>query len=365
MKLKDYMGSMRALISERIDEEIQVFASECKGRGSELGYVFPILAEYGHAGKMLRGALVCMSSSLFGNSPEPSAAALDIAAAMELFQSGLLVHDDIMDKDDTRRGRPTMHRLFESAEKALSATHPTDPQAMNFASLGESLGICAGDIYYFIAWKLINKHFKTIGDLVSRELVDVCLAQMRDVRIGALPAFPSLEEIIDVYAFKTARYTITMPLCCGALLEERGDAIPHLEELGINLGILFQLQDDYLGLFGDAETLGKPIGSDLREGKKTPFIILLQPRLSAEETSRFASIFGNETITDQDIAFVRRLISAHGVDTEIKALAESYAAKASSVLSALDAAKATASNTGKNILLMLREFIEYSLARTC
>jgi geranylgeranyl diphosphate synthase type I len=365
MKLKDYTDSIRALISERIDREIQIFASECKGRGSELGYVFPSLAEYGRSGKMLRGALVCMSSCLFGNSFEPSDAAIDLAAAMELFQSGLLVHDDIMDKDDTRRGRPTMHRLFENLEKTLSESHASRPQATNFAVLGESLGICAGDIYYFIAWKLINKHSTTIGSLVSRELVDVCLAQMRDVRIGALPALPSLEEILDVYAFKTARYTITMPLCCGALLEKHGDAITFIEELGINLGILFQLQDDYLGLFGDTEKLGKPTGSDLREGKKTPFIILLQPKLSAEESARFASIFGNETLTGNDVAFVRQLIIAHGVHTEIKALSESYANKARSALSALAAHIANDSEAATDILSMLGEFIEYSLARTC
>lgn len=364
MNLTDYMRSTRARISERIENEIKLFSSGSNGRGTKLGYVFPSLIDYCLSGKMLRGALVCLGSALFNPRPEPSDAALDIAAAMELFQSGLLIHDDIMDKDDTRRGQPTMHRLLEKHERDSTACTAAMPQAISassFAHLGESLGICVGDICYFIAWKLINKHSSEIGTLVSCELVDVCLAQMRDVRIGTFSDFPSLEEILEVYAYKTARYTITLPLCCGALLEHRAEAIPRIEDLGLNLGILFQLQDDYLGLFGNENELGKPIGSDLKEGKKTPFMILLQAKMTMEEKAQFALVFGNEMLGMQDIDFVRNLVRRHGVDAEVRRLTEAYADKARSALAALEAPCGPGSPEAQTLL---RDFIDYSLTRT-
>lgn len=364
MNLKEYMGFIRAKIGSRIERELSQFSSTCKGRGSELEYVFPSLIDYCISGKMLRGALVCMGSSLFSTSAEPKADALDIAAAMELLQSGLLVHDDIMDKDDTRRGRPTMHRLFEQAEFSSSKTPLKTLKSTNLTSLGESLGICAGDIYYFIAWKLINTHNSVIGECISRELVDVCLAQMRDVREGVFLEFPSMPEILDVYAYKTARYTVTLPLCCGALLEGHNEVLPLIEELGLNLGILFQLQDDYLGLFGDSNTIGKPIGSDLREGKKTPFMILLQPRLSTEEKVRFSGFFGHDKITQDDIEFTRNLIREYKIDKEIKTMSEAYASKAKAALSALSVADGVVTGSSTDCFSLLSEFIDYSLDRT-
>lgn len=377
MKLADYMCSTKALISRRIEEEIREASTWGKGRGNEFGYVFPSLADYSLSGKMLRGVLVCLGSSLFNPSADPSDSALDLAAAMELFQSGLLVHDDIMDKDDTRRGKPTIHRLFEQKEAERTSmpllgllqtsevnqplTHAqTDPQAAEMAHLGESLAICAGDICYFLAWKLVTRHSNDIGVLVAQELVNVCLAQMRDVKIGTFSDFPSLEEILEVYGYKTARYTITLPLCCGALLEKHPEAIPFLEEIGRNLGTLFQLQDDFLGLFGNASDLGKPVGSDIKERKKTPFMILLQPRMSLEEASRFRLVFGNESLDTDDMDFIRNLVRKYAVDTKVRVLSESYGARA---LTALNALESSVSPISRDTLQLLRDFTEYSLAR--
>ncbi len=377
MKLADYMCSTKALISRRIEEEIREASTWGKGRGNEFGYVFSSLADYSLSGKMLRGVLVCLGSALFNPSPDPGDSALDLAAAMELFQSGLLVHDDIMDKDDTRRGKPTIHRLFEHKETEWTSMPPsgplqtadenrprtharTYPQAAEMAHLGESLAICAGDICYFLAWKLVTRHSNNIGTLVAQELVNVCLAQMRDVKIGTFADFPSLEEILEVYGYKTARYTITLPLCCGALLEKHPEAVPFLEEIGRNLGTLFQLQDDYLGLFGNESELGKPIGSDLKEGKKTPFMILLQPRMSPEDASRFNLVFGNESLDADGMDFIRHLVRKYAVDSEIRTLSESYGAKALTALKSLETSVAPIS---RDILQLLRDFTEYSLAR--
>ncbi|HWP68022.1 MAG TPA: polyprenyl synthetase family protein, partial [Rectinemataceae bacterium] len=261
-----------------------------------------------------------------------------------------------------RRGMPTMHKFFERAEAEKdTARSGSSSNHIDYKGLGEAMGICAGDIFYFIAWNMIANLGTKLGSLFSKELTDVCLAQIKDVRLGTLPAFPKLEEVLEVYAYKTARYTITLPLCAGAILAGRGDAQPYLEKIGLNLGILFQLQDDYLGLFGDEEALGKPTGSDIREGKKTPFMVLLADALSGPEKRGFLKIFGSPSITQEDIAYIRGLVKAHGIDARVRSLAEDYARKAEDSLMEFSNSLPGLNKEG---LGLLKQFIEYSLSRT-
>ena len=359
MALSEYFSSKR----EKISESISMTLEENKALGAKFAgdsaAIFSIMKEYAKSGKMLRGLLACIGSELFKMDTSQAAArassdAVKVATALELFQAGLLVHDDIMDKDEMRRGKPTMHKIFERIEAEKSGDMPGS------ASLGEAIGICAGDIYYFIAWKLITGFGAELGTQFSRELIDVCLAQIVDVRLGTHNRLPSLSEILEVYAYKTARYTICLPLCAGALLAGRKDALPYLEALGLNLGILFQLQDDHLGLFAEAEELGKPVGSDIREGKKTPYMILLIESLNRDEAARFGQIFGRKTIGKEEVDYVRSLVKAHGIDARMRELVDSYAKKAETSLADLSA---NLINLAPETLGLLEEFIAYSLSR--
>ncbi|MCX7028053.1 MAG: polyprenyl synthetase family protein [Spirochaetes bacterium] len=335
------------------------------------------LAQYACSGKMLRGILGRMGADLFTwNTTGPakmSPELVKLGAALELFQAGLLVHDDIMDQDDLRRGKPTLHKRFESAEHELAADRacafqPTPAiapeHAPDYRRFGESKGICAGDIFFFEAWKLLAEAdprlAASLSPRFSRELVDVCLAQIADVGFGTLEAFPGMEEILEVYAYKTARYTITLPLCAGASLGGRPDAIPALEALGAPLGIVFQLQDDYLGLFGDERELGKPIGSDIREGKKTPYVILLLPRLSEADKRRFFGIFGRKDLDIRDLEYLRGLVLTYGVEEEIRRMIGSYVEK---TRIALDFFSVQVDGFSAEAFSLLRDFIDYSISR--
>ncbi len=363
MTLSDYSTRARREIAASIVAILDEHAASEPGFSGDSAKLFSIMKDYAVSGKMLRGILACMGRDLFGTKPEHEAggrrAALRLATALELFQAGLLVHDDIMDKDDLRRGMPTMHRTFERMEaEAWVGNADTAPSAC--ADLGEALGICAGDIFYFIAWKLINSFGAEMGELFSRQLVNVCLAQVKDVRLGNRDAFPPLSDTLEVYLYKTASYTICLPLCAGAIAAGRHDALPALEELGLNLGILFQLQDDHLGLFGNEEELGKPVGSDIREGKKTPYMILLSERLDPGERPRFESVFGGKSIGPGDVDYVRGLVRAHGVDAEVRELAESYALKAEVCIARLPE---RIPGLDQETLGCLREFVAYSLSR--
>ena len=366
MNLQDYFSKLRQAITTTIADTLARSESAAAGFSGDSAPIFAVLERYSRSGKMLRGILACLGRELFQpetaakNDPDPEA--LSLASALELFQAGLLVHDDIMDKDEMRRGMPTMHKLFERAEADRPHAQGGAPlKPIDHKALGEAMGICAGDIFYFIAWNTINSLGPKLGSLFSKELVDVCLAQIKDVRLGVLPEFPEIEEIIEVYAYKTARYTISLPLCAGAILAGRDDAIPALEKLSLNLGILFQLQDDYLGLFGNEEELGKPTGSDIREGKKTPYMILLAKALSGPEKLRFLEIFGHRSITQEDIVYIRDQVRSLGIDARVRALAEGYAKKAEDSLAEFSSGTR---GLNKEKLELLKQFIAYSLSRT-
>jgi len=297
---------------------------------------------------------------------------IELGAALELFQAGLLAHDDIMDQDELRRGKPTLHKGFESEERRRANADGAVPTCStrrserepNFKRLGESKGICAGDIFFFEAWNLVSRADPQLAAALSarfsRDLVDVCMAQIADVSFGMRKPFPNLEEALEVYTYKTARYTITLPLCTGASFAGRPDAVSALEVIGDPLGIVFQLQDDYLGLFGDERELGKPIGSDIREGKKTPFMIRLLPRLTAAEKASFFDIFGKDNIDAGDIDYIRRLVSANGVDDEIRGMIDASAQKTET---ALETFSRNVAGFNPEAFQLLHDFIEYSIAR--
>ena len=376
MKLQEYFTETRQYLTEMIHGVFTEEAGKAAPMAGTSSEIFLQLERYACSGKMLRGILGRLGADLFtwnNSMAEMSSGQARLGTALELFQAGLLAHDDIMDQDDQRRGKPTLHKAFESAERELSARGklPDFPNSIrtsgrkpDFRRLGESQGICAGDIFFFEAWKLLTAteqgDASSLSARFSRELVDVCLAQMADVRFGSLDSFPSLEEVLEVYAYKTARYTITLPLCAGAVLAGRPDAVPALEAIGAPMGMAFQLRDDYLGLFGDEMELGKPIGSDLREGKKTPLMISLVPRLSQAEKASFLDIFGKEGLDENGIEDIRGLVMKYGVDAEIRALIDVQAAK---TREALESFSQSIAGYSVEAFSLLKDFIDYSISR--
>ncbi len=357
MNLKDYLATGRDSVAASVQAVLAAHGREASPFGEQSERLYALLADYAISGKMLRGILAFLGFDLFDEDTDEfrriKAGLPRLAAALELFQAGLLVHDDIMDRDELRRGKPTMHKIFEREEAEAGAPDPKP--------LGEAIGICAGDLYYMLAWELVSEFGPEMARLFSQELRDVCLAQIKDVKLGNHPQFPAIEEILEVYLYKTARYTISLPLCAGAIAAGRQDAFAILMELGINLGILFQIQDDYLGLFGNEKELGKPIGSDIREAKKTPYMILLNSRMTETERDRFNAVFGNRSIGLQDVEFIKNLVISYGIDSEIRTLAEAYAKKAKASIIRLEALGGFLNQEKYTIL---NEFVEYSLSRS-
>jgi geranylgeranyl diphosphate synthase type I len=300
------------------------------------------ILEFCVRGKMIRGCLVFLGAeaarSSAGAAPEIPLA----AASMELFQAGLLVHDDIMDRDELRRGAPTIHARYaaELRERGIDeAPH-----------VGEALGICLGDICYFEAYAALARALEgafradparagaagRIFALCSSVLSEVAVAQMTDVSWGSGREEVPEEEILAMYRGKTAHYSFSLPLCVGALCAGGPDLVGPFMALGERLGVLFQIRDDELGLFGQAEAIGKGRGSDLREGKKTLFRARLLAAAPAAEQGRLRSLFGGEVEADAgDLAYLRRLAEGLGVLRGIAELSRRTEAEALTILDGL------------------------------
>lgn len=196
-------------------------------------------------GKTIRGSLVFFGHEMFG--ADNGDDLMPVAAGLELIHTGLLVHDDIMDNDELRRGMPTIH-----------------------AELGTNIGMAAGDMAFFLGYELMTqKSTPTTAHIlrtISKELTSVCAAQMQDVSTSS----QSEADVLSLYRYKTARYTFSLPLVLGAIVANASPATQQqLEDLGEHLGILFQISDDELNRSGDPTVSGKPRGSDERDGKKT------------------------------------------------------------------------------------------------
>jgi geranylgeranyl diphosphate synthase type I len=213
------------------------------------------LRAFAIGGKCLRGSLIAESARMFGMSD--LTCAYKVGAAMEIAHSGLLIHDDIIDRDAMRRGREALHVQYAHRDWR-------EP-----GHTGESLAICAGAIAYFIAMRVMTAAPSQVISVWSAEMARVGVANMQDIALSMQESPATIEEIFTMYRGKTARYTFSLPLVLGALLAGRDDLRDELFEIGELAGLAFQLRDDWLGVFGDPEKTGKPCGSDIREGKRT------------------------------------------------------------------------------------------------
>lgn len=305
ISIASYRPFLQTFMQEYLQEQKQKFA-HVNGWGKD---VFERLGECATRGKLWRGSLVMLGAEMAG------CKILDwpikIAAALEFFHTGLLIQDDIMDQDMMRRGEPTMYTQYQRLGESMGARNP-----LHF---GISQAISVGDVVFFLAHQLLGDfpvehaaHAKQIIGFFAEELIKIGFGQMEDVSAGQVKKLLTEEEIISIYRHKTARYTFSLPLMVGSWCAGRYDLGEKLEKFGEALGILFQLKDDEMGLFGKTEEIGKPVGSDIREGKQTLFYYHLFAKVTKEERSQLETIFGHE-IDESKLGLVRNLIFKYNI----------------------------------------------------
>jgi geranylgeranyl diphosphate synthase type I len=262
-------------------------------------------------GKMIRGGLILIAHDRLRG--KAGSDALKAAAAMELFHSAFLIHDDIMDDDPLRRGKPSIHVQYRAlAGKKGFADAP---------GFGRAAALCAGDVLIFMGLEILASLKSPAAvksrvlALFGRELAHVGPAQVQDVYSGKTRRAVSRNDIFRLYTYKTARYTYSLPLSAGALLAGAGPgALRALEDIGRDLGLVFQIKDDELGQFGSAEATGKPVGSDIGEGKKTLYYLYL----IRARGSKAAALYGRRRPAPGEIARLNALLRAENIPERIE-----------------------------------------------
>jgi polyprenyl synthetase len=268
-----------------------------------------------------------------------SADAVHLGAALELYQASALVHDDLMDGADTRRGLPAAHRAFAREHDARGWLGRAQTFGANGAILlGDLLLSLAGEEMSTLAGARTAPEAR--DDAAGRARVafdamttEVALGQFLDVRSENLPlpwgqdpaaaAQRMHDDALSVVRHKSARYSVRHPLLIGALLaglDPNSPTAEHLAAFGEQVGIAFQLRDDDLGVFGSPQVTGKPAGDDLREGKRTVLLALAWGRCDEDGRQLLGSVLANAKATQDQIAEAATLIEDCGARADHEAI---------------------------------------------
>lgn len=259
-------------------------------------------------------------------------AALAVATSLEIFHAAALVHDDLVDNSDTRRGQPAAHRALQAAHRDAGWTGDSD-------TFGRSGAILLGDL--LVAWSddLLEEGLR---DSPTADATRRAYAQMRrDVTIGQFldvaeesaytvhPDDTHAERALRVASYKSARYSIQQPLQIGAALGGAAHAQSDaLGRFGHDVGMAFQLRDDVLGVFGDSAVTGKPVGDDLREGKRTVLVAYAREAVSPQERRAIDQRLGDPALDAEQIGILQRTIVDSGALARTEELIAHYARRA-------------------------------------
>ena len=243
-----------------------------------------------HGGKRLRPYLVLKSCKVLGGKQADAIAA---ASSVEMIHNFTLVHDDIMDNDEMRHGVPTTHNKFDMP-----------------------LAILAGDYTTQLVTKL------------SKACVEICEGQVDDVKLAENKRIPTEQEYIKMIEKKTA---VLFEVSCamGAICAKRKEKdVKNLSIFGRNLGIAFQITDDLIGIMGDSKVTKKPVGNDIREGKKSLPILLAIRKARGKDKQKIMKVFGKSNAAKKDVQTAVNIIRSLGIEEEVRKKALQYATKA-------------------------------------
>jgi len=289
-------------------------------------------------GKRLRPAFCYWGWRAAGGADRPEI--VSAAAALEFFQAAALIHDDVMDDSDTRRGMPAMHRRF-------AALH----QAAGWAGDGERFGLAgavlAGDLCLVWSDELFTRSGLPVcepGGRRGRQLFDQMRTQlmggqyldMLEQAVADGPPEGAIERARRVIRYKSAKYTIEQPLLIGAALAGADrELLAGCAAFGLPLGEAFQLRDDVLGVFGDPEVTGKPAGDDLREGKRTVLIALALEHATPAAGDRVRRLLGDPALDSEGVEMLREIMVETGAVAAVEQLVDDLVEQSRTALRSL------------------------------
>ena len=341
------MSTLQDIITD-ISERLDIFLADRRdeiARDDALGGADPVvdvLLEHAEAaltgGKRLRARFAFWGwrAAGAGSAPESVTA---LGAALEIFQAAALVHDDIVDNSDTRRGAPSTWRALESAHEAHEWSGPSE-------EFGRTGAILLGDLLLGWSDDLFEEALETVDAPAARRARAEYARMRRDVTLGqfldvageaAWPTTPDAlhaDRALRIAVLKSARYSVQQPLLLGADIAGADDTTRSaLSAIGHPLGLAFQLRDDVLGAFGDPALTGKPAGDDLVEGKRTLLVAYARERMDPGARADFDSRLGSE-LSGDEIAEMQSDIRGTGALDRVEREIADYAQRARDAIAA-------------------------------
>lgn len=310
-------------LRKNIDKGLASFLNTVK-KDYKLHLVSPLLFESIREftlreGKRIRPLLLLLTYKGYAPHKKIGPRLYNASTCMEFLHNFMLIHDDIIDRSDLRRGKPTMHKVLAHTVKTQ------DPD-----KLGIDLGIIAGDIVYALAIdaflaideapqrkeQALKYFIQTAAFTAMGEFIDTVhgVSGINDIKE---------DDVFLNYTLKTARYTFDCPMVTGAILAGAPQSqVKKLSEFGILIGQAFQVQDDIIGIYETEEKIGKSILSDLAEGKKTLLICHANHTLRGKAKKEFLRIFNKPHKTVADLEDIKKILTASGsLDYALKAVA--------------------------------------------
>lgn len=323
-------------LRQRVQKALNAFLASqvllLDGISEELSPLTDALSELIAGGKRLRPAFCYWGFR--GAGGEDGEAIIEAGAALELFQACALIHDDVMDGSDTRRGQPAVHRRFASMHRSESWVGDAE-------AFGVGAAILLGDLCLSWSDELLSasslpatrlKAGRRVFDEMRTELMGgQYLDLLEQARGGG-----SVERALRVARYKSAKYTIEKPLHLGAALAGAPqEVLDGYSGYGLPLGEAFQLRDDVLGVFGDPSVTGKPAGDDLREGKRTALVAMAVQDATPAQAAVVRRHLGDPHLSAEGVTQLRAVIEGTGALCRVEALIEELTDDALAALQSL------------------------------
>ncbi|MCD1144138.1 polyprenyl synthetase family protein [Kocuria sp. LUK] len=298
------------------------------------------VAQLSSGGKRLRARLCYWGWRAAGGAAgEPAVARA--GAALELFQSAALIHDDVIDRSDTRRGAPSVHRRFE-------ALHAEQDWALDGAAFGTAAAILAGDLCLSWSEQLFTAAAGALpGGGRARQVFDLMRSEVMagqyldvqgEVAGAAQDRAGAVDRALDVVRYKSAKYSVEHPVALGAALAGADEELlARCSAFALPLGEAFQLRDDVLGVFGDPATTGKPAGDDLREGKRTVLVGFVRRLGGEDQIARLEQALGRPDLDAEEVGRLRGIIEGCGALGATEELIDDLSRRAAAGLDRLGA----------------------------
>jgi geranylgeranyl diphosphate synthase, type I len=328
----------RSRVQGALDTFLETQSQRLAPLGDEVEPLLRRARESMSGGKRLRAAFCYWGFHAVRPAPSPAEeeSLVRAAAALELLQASALVHDDVIDDSDTRRGAPSAHRAFEADHAA--AGWPGRSRAY-----GDAAAVLLGDL--LLTWSDELLRTSGFGDseasaalsVFDHTRTEVIAGQFLDITVQARGA-ADVEAAMKVVRYKAAKYSVERPLHVGAALAGASpEQIEALSAYGLPVGEAFQLRDDLLGVFGDPSVTGKPAGDDLVEGKRTVLVALALKASPPADADLLDRSLG-QPLTEDQVAELRTIIASSGAEQQVE---KTITELADQGLTALDDAKSS------------------------